>query len=43
KLLRAGHSDYLLNMDAIAYMHSEKLPKYVIKKIGTITQKKATV
>lgn len=33
KLLRAGHSDYLLNMDAIAYMHSEKLPKYVIKKI----------
>jgi hypothetical protein len=33
KLLRTGHSDYLLNMDAIAYMESEKLPKYVIKKI----------
>ena len=34
KLLRAGHSDYLLNMDAIGYMESEKLPKYVIKKIS---------
>jgi hypothetical protein len=33
KLLRAGHSDYLLNMDAIAYMQSEKLPKYVLKPI----------
>jgi len=34
KLLRAGHSDYFLNMDAIAYMQSENLPKYVIKKIS---------
>ena len=34
KLLRAGHSDYILNMDAIAYMQSEKLSKYVIEKIG---------
>jgi hypothetical protein len=33
KLLRAGRSDYILNMDAIAYMESEKLPKYVIEKI----------
>ena len=33
KLLRAGHSDYILNMDAITYMQAEKLPKYVIKKI----------
>jgi hypothetical protein len=33
KLLRAGHSDYLLNMDAITYMQSEKLPKYVLKPI----------
>jgi hypothetical protein len=33
KLLRAGHSDYILNMDAISYMQAEKLPKYVIKEI----------
>jgi len=33
KLLRVGHSDYFLNMDAIAYMQCEKLPKYVIKPI----------
>ena len=33
KLLRAGRSDYCLNMDAIAYMQSEKLPKYVLKPI----------
>jgi len=33
KLLRAGHSDYLITMDAIAYMQSNKLPKYAIKAI----------
>ena len=33
KLLRAGHSDYLLNVDAIEYMQSHKLPQYVIKPI----------
>ncbi len=33
KLLRTGHSDYILNMDAITYMQSEKMPQYVIKKI----------
>jgi len=35
KLLRAGHSDYLINMDAIAYMEANKLPKYVLKSIIT--------
>jgi len=33
KLIRAGHSDYYLNMDAIAYMESNKLPQYVLKQI----------
>ena len=33
KLLRAGHSDYHLNMDAIAYMEANKLPKYVLQPI----------
>ena len=33
KLLRAGHSDYLINVDAIEYMQSQKLPQYVIKPI----------
>ena len=33
KLLRAGHSDYLINMDAIAYMEVNKLPKYVLSSI----------
>ena len=33
KLLRAGHSDYRINMDAIAYMESNKLPQYVLKPI----------
>jgi len=33
KLLRAGHSDYLINVDAIEYMQSHKLPQYVIKPI----------
>jgi len=33
KLLRAGHSDYCINMDAIAYMQSNKMPLYVLKPI----------
>ena len=33
KLLRAGHSDYLINVDAIAYMEVNKLPKYVLSSI----------
>jgi hypothetical protein len=33
KLLRAGHSDYLINVDATEYMQSHKLPQYVIKPI----------
>jgi len=33
KLLRAGHSDYLINMDAITYMETNKLPKQAIKPI----------
>jgi hypothetical protein len=33
KLLRAGHSDYCLNIDAIGYMQSHKLPQYVITPI----------
>jgi hypothetical protein len=33
KLLRAGHSDYFINMDAIIYMESNKLPKQAIKPI----------
>ena len=33
KLLRAGHSDYCLNIDAISYMQSHKLPQYVLKPI----------
>jgi Transposase IS66 family len=33
KLLRAGHSDYYLNMDAIAYMEANKLPQYLLEPI----------
>jgi hypothetical protein len=33
KLLRAGHSDYLINIDAITYMEANKLPKYVLSSI----------
>jgi len=33
KLMRAGHSDCLINTDAIAYMGSNKLPQYVLKPI----------
>ncbi len=33
KLLRAGHSDYYINMDAIEYMEASKLPQYVLKPI----------
>jgi hypothetical protein len=33
KLLRAGHSDVVINMDAIGYMQANKLPKYVLQPI----------
>ena len=33
KLLHAGHSDYLINMDAIAYMEVNKLPTDVLSSI----------
>jgi len=33
KLLRAGHSDYYIHMDAIAYMEANKLPQYVLEPI----------
>ncbi|MEA1949299.1 MAG: transposase [Thermodesulfobacteriota bacterium] len=33
KLMRAGHSDYLINTDAITYMEANKLPKYILKPI----------
>jgi len=33
KLLRAGHSDYFINMDAIGYMGANKLPQYVLEPI----------
>jgi len=33
KLLRAGDSDYFINMDAIIYMETNKLPKQAIKPI----------
>jgi len=33
KLLRAGHSDYHINTNAIAYMEANKLPKYVLEPI----------
>jgi hypothetical protein len=33
KLLRAEHSDYLINIDAIVYMEANKLPQFAIKPI----------
>lgn len=33
RLLLAGHSDYSINMDAIAYMTENKLPQYALKPI----------
>ena len=33
KLLRSEHSDYFINMDAIAYMEANKLPQYVLEPI----------
>jgi hypothetical protein len=35
-LLRAGHTDYVLNAEAIAYMTSQKLPKNVLDKITAV-------
>ena len=40
KLMRAGHSDFAINMDAICYMHEHKLPQKasnaIIDNIGKI-------
>jgi hypothetical protein len=40
KLLRAGHSDFIINMDAICYMQSNKLPQKpleaIIENLGVI-------
>jgi hypothetical protein len=33
QLMRAGHSDFVINMDAVCYMHANKLPKYAIETI----------
>jgi hypothetical protein len=33
KLLRAGHSDYHLNLDAIAYMQVNRLPQHAIELV----------
>ena len=33
KMLRAGHCDYLLNIDAVSYMMLNKLPQHVLKSI----------
>jgi hypothetical protein len=33
KLMRAGHSDFAINMDAICYMQSNKLPQKALKAI----------
>ena len=33
KLMRAGHSDFAINMDAICYMQSNKLPQKPLKAI----------
>ena len=33
KLMRAGHSDFVINMDAICYMQSNKLPQKALKAI----------
>ena len=40
KLMRAGHSDFTINMDAVCYMQSNKLPQKplqaIIKNLGMI-------
>ena len=33
KLMRAGHCDYLINTDAVAYMGANRLPQYVLEPI----------
>jgi hypothetical protein len=33
KLMRAGHSDFAINMDAICYMHEHKLPQKPLEAI----------
>jgi hypothetical protein len=33
RLLRAGHSDCFINVDAVGYMEANNLPKYILKQI----------
>ena len=40
KLLRAGHSDFVINMDAICYMQSNKLPQ---KPLEAIIENRGTI
>jgi hypothetical protein len=40
KLLRAGHSDFAINMDAICYMESNKLPQ---KALGPIIEHRGMI
>jgi hypothetical protein len=40
KLMRAGHSDFAINMDAICYMQSNKLPK---KPLGAIIENQGMI
>jgi len=39
KLLRAGHDDYRIDEDALAYMESHNLPKSLLRKIREATRK----
>jgi len=39
KLLRAGHDDYRIDDDALAYMDAHNLPKFLLRKIRETTKK----
>ncbi len=39
KILRGKHSDYLLNIDALNYLHLSKLSELKIKRLGNISKK----
>jgi hypothetical protein len=36
KILRAGHTDYVVNDDAIEYMEGQRLPKDILKNLGSL-------
>ena len=40
KLLRAGHDDYIIDQDALAYMETQGLPKSVLRKLKEVTKKR---